>query len=575
MRTFTGIKASSGLAKGEVYLKKKDKIEVDYTKIDAVRVELEIERLEKTRQQVKRQLEEIKEKTACKVGVEEAAIFQAHLLLLDDPELIPAVKEKIRKDKFCAEFAVSKVIEGYQEIFRAMEDEYIKARMADLEDVKNRILRALSGTAETCGMLTKPVVLVAEDLSPSETAMLDLQYVKGMVTEKGSHVSHTAILARSLGIPAVVGAGEGLLAGLKEGEIVIVDGDNGKVIFAPGETVLQEYEQKIKQEEKWRTGLSRYRELETRTKDGKRVKVAGNAGGVKDVDRIIEQGGEGIGLYRTEFIFLDRRDPPSEEEQFEIYREALEKIYPREVVIRTLDIGGDKSVKCVDLPLEENPFLGYRGIRNYLDSSEIYRPQLRALIRASVYGNLKIMFPMISTLEEIRRIKAAVKEVTEMLREEEIAFTPHLELGIMIEVPSAALMAREMADEVDFFSIGSNDLIQYTMAADRINPKVSCLHSPYHPSVLRIIKMAVDAAHERRIWAGFCGEAASDLLLVPFLLGIGLDEFSVSAGAILPLKEAIAGWDSQRASELAKNILEMSTGEQVKEYLLKVAVIKR
>lgn len=567
MRIFTGLKASSGLAMGQVFLMKKDKIEVNYTKIDAVRVEHEIERLDQTLPQVKQQLERIKEKTACKVGAEEAAIFQAHLMLLDDPELLPAVKEKIRKDHVCAEFAVSKVIEGYQEIFREMEDEYLKARLTDLEDIKGRLLRALCGIADTCGMITEPVILVAEDLSPSETAMMDLEYVKGIVTEKGSPVSHTAILARSLGIPAVVGAGAGVLEEVKKGETVIVDGNNGKVVFAPGEALLREYERKIEQEENWRTRLSRYREIETRTSDGKRVRVGGNAGGVKDVDRILEQGGEGIGLYRTEFIFLDRIDPPSEEEQFEIYREALEKMYPQEVVIRTLDIGGDKSVKCVDLPLEENPFLGYRGIRNYLDSPDIYRPQLRALIRASAYGNLKIMFPMISTMEEVRRIKAAVKEVTEVLREEEIAVAPHLDLGIMIEVPSAALMAGEMAKEVDFFSIGSNDLIQYIMAADRINSQVSYLHSPYHPSVLRIIKMAIDAAHQHRIWAGLCGEAASDLLLIPFFLGIGLDEFSVAAGSILPLKEAITGWDSKKASELAEKVLGMSTAEQVKAYL--------
>lgn len=570
MVNLKGIGASPGIAVGKTLVKKEEKIEIDRKKISEDQVAEEIEKLHSALTEAKESLEQLKRETAEKFGEEEAEIFGAHLMILDDPEVIPAFEEKIKEEKLNAAAAVKDVVDQYAAMFSAMEDEYLKERGADIKDVGMRIIKILLGVNTMAEKMEEEVIIIAEDLTPSDTAQLETDKVLAFVTKDGSRTSHTAIMARSLGIPAVVGMGEGLLKEAEDGAEVIVDGTSGEVIFSPDEAVLAEYEEKLKDYEKEQERLKIFKDKKAVTKDGKEIEVVGNIGSTDDIEAVKEFGGEGIGLFRTEFLYMDRDRLPTEEEQFAVYKKAAEEMGEQPVVIRTLDVGGDKELPYLDFPEELNPFLGYRAIRVCLERDDIFEPQLRALLRASAYGNIKVMFPMISSVVELRAAKAKIAELKAELDEEGKAYNDEMEIGMMIEIPAAVMTADQLAEEVDFFSIGTNDLIQYTIAVDRMNEKIAEMHTPYHPAVLRMVKKTIEAGHEKGIWVGMCGEAAGDELLLPFLLGAGLDEFSMSAVTILRIKELLTKWTEKEAAQKSAKVLELKTSEEVKDYLKEI-----
>lgn len=532
-----GIAASKGYAIGQVVIKEESEVNVVETKITDL--EAEKARLKKAIEASREQLSKIKEKAEIELGPEKAAVFDSHMMLLDDPEFTGAVEMNIESSMVNAEKALNDVIEMYMGIFGAMEDEYMKERAADVKDVGNRILANLAGKAGS-GLenLQENTIVVAHDLTPSDTAQLDKSKVIGFLTNIGGRTSHSAIMARTLEIPAVVGLMD-ITESVKDGDTVILDGEEGLAIINPNKATIAQYEEKKAAYEKEKEELKKLIEVETHTKSGKRVEVCGNIGKAEDIHQVLENGGDGVGLFRTEFLYMDRDDMPTEEEQFEAYKYVAEKTAGKPIVIRTLDIGGDKKLPYLPLPEEMNPFLGYRAIRLCLDRKDIFKIQLRALLRASAYGNIKIMFPMIASLEEFLAAKEVLSECMEELRAEEKEFNADLEVGMMVEIPAAAVCADELAKHVDFFSIGTNDLIQYTLAADRMNEKISYLYNPQHPAVLRLIKMTIDAAHKEGKWCGMCGEAAGDESMIPILVEYGLDEFSMSATSILRAKQII------------------------------------
>lgn len=532
-----GIAASKGYAIGQVVIKEESEVTVVETKITDL--EAEKGRLKKAIEASREQLSKIKEKAEIELGPEKAAVFDSHMMLLDDPEFTGAVEMNIESSMVNAEKALNDVIEMYMGIFGAMEDEYMKERAADVKDVGKRLLANLSGKAGS-GLenLDENTIVVAHDLTPSDTAQLDKNKVIGFLTNIGGRTSHSAIMARTLEIPAVVGLMD-ITESVKDGDTVILDGEEGLAIINPDEATIAQYKEKKAAYEKEKEELKKLIEVETHTKAGKRVEVCGNIGKAEDIHQVLENGGDGVGLFRTEFLYMDRNDMPTEEEQFEAYKYVAEKTAGKPIVIRTLDIGGDKKLPYLPLPEEMNPFLGYRAIRLCLDRKEIFKIQLRALLRASAYGNIKIMFPMIASLEEFLAAKEVLSECMEELKVEGKEFNADLEVGMMVEIPAAAVYADELAKHVDFFSIGTNDLIQYTLAADRMNEKVSYLYNPQHPAVLRLIKMTIDAAHKEGKWCGMCGEAAGDESMIPILVEYGLDEFSMSATSILRAKQII------------------------------------
>lgn len=562
-----GIAASPGIAIGKTFVKKDHKIEIDKKNISEDQVDKEIEKLHSALAEAKESLQKLKEQTAEKMGEEKAEIFGAHLLILDDPEVIPAFEDKIKDDKLNAAAAVKEVVDEYAAMFSAMEDEYLRERGSDIKDVGMRVVKILLGVEAISDKLDKEVVIIAEDLTPSDTAQFDTDKVLAFLTKDGSRTSHTAIMARSLGIPAVVGLGSKLIEKAEDNIEIIVDGNSGKVYFSPDESTLEEYKEKLAEYKAEQKRLETYQDKKAKTKDGTEVEVVGNMGNVNDINPILENGGEGVGLFRTEFLYMDRNQLPTEEEQFKVYKEAAEKMGDKPVIIRTLDVGGDKDLPYLDFPEEMNPFLGYRAIRVCLERDDIFKPQLRAILRASQYGNLKIMFPMISSLEELDEAKLIVEDVKKELKEEGQQFNKDIDIGMMIEIPSAVMIADYLAQEVDFFSIGTNDLIQYTVAVDRTNEKIASMHTPYHPAVLRLIKMTIDAAHKEGIWVGMCGEAAGDEYLIPYLLGVGLDEFSMSAVSILKTKEILSKWTVEEAQKEAEKILKLKSDTAVKSYL--------
>lgn len=532
-----GIAASRGYAVGKVVLKVKEETVIEERKIQ--NIEDEKNRLQAALNSSREQLEKIKEAAEKQMGEEEAMVFDSHMMLLDDPEFVGAIVMNIESNKVNAEKALSDVIDMFVGIFDAMEDEYMKERAADVKDVGNRILNNLLGKSmESMEIDFKNAVIVAHDLTPSDTAVLDKSKVVAFLTNVGGRTSHSAIMARTLEIPAIVGMGD-ITDSVKNGDTIIVDGVEGIVIINPTEAQIEEYNAKKSYFEKSKEELKKLVNVKTTTKAGKRIEVVGNIGQPQDVHKVIENGGEGVGLFRTEFLYMDRDSMPTEEEQFESYKYVAEKLDGKPVVIRTLDIGGDKKLPYLPMPEEMNPFLGYRAIRLCLDRVDIFKVQLRALLRASAFGNIKIMFPMISSVSEFLEAKKILTECMEELRKEGIAFNENLEVGIMVEIPSAAVIADEFAKHVDFFSIGTNDLIQYTLACDRMSEKVSYLYDPMHPAVLRLIKMTIEAAHKAGKWCGMCGEMAGDEEAIPTLVEYGLDEFSMSASSILGAKQII------------------------------------
>lgn len=530
-----GIAASKGYAIGKVFLQVNEEIVITDEKISDI--EAEKAKLQKALDDSRTQLEKIKEKALIEMGAEKAQVFEAHITLLDDPEFTGAMQNEIESNSINSMKAVQSVTDMFVSIFDAMEDAYMKERAADIKDVSKRIISNLAGKGGEAFAITEGnTIVVAHDLTPSDTAQLDRSKVVGFITDIGGRTSHAAIMARTLEIPAVLGLGD-ITTSVKTGDSVIVDGLTGDVIINPSEEVIAEYTKKKEKFQAEQEELKKLIDVKTTTKSGKRIEVCGNIGKPEDVLGVIANGGDGVGLFRTEFLYMDRESAPTEEEQFESYKFVLEKMEGKQVVIRTLDIGGDKTLPYLPLPQEMNPFLGYRAIRLCLDRKEIFKVQLRALLRASVFGKLCVMFPMISGIQEFRQAKEVVEECKAELRAEGKEYSENIQLGIMVEIPAAAVMADELAKEVDFFSIGTNDLIQYTLAADRMSEKVSYLYNPMHPAVLRLIKMTIDGAHSQGKWVGMCGEMAGDEAAIPTLVEYGLDEFSMSATSILTAKK--------------------------------------
>lgn len=532
-----GIAASKGYAIGKIFIKEDINIEVVEKSIDDI--EKEKERFKSALSNTRQQLERIKDKAQKEVGAEKAAVFDSHIMLLDDPEFAGAVEMNIESNKVNSEKALQEVIDMYSSIFASMEDEYMRERGADIKDVGKRIMLNIMGkSVNSMDDLDKDTIIVAQDLTPSDTAQLDKDKVIAFLTNIGGRTSHSAIMARTLEIPAIVGMKD-ITESVKNDDVVIVDGTEGVVIINPDKETIEKYEKSKESFLREKEELKKLINVETVTKAGKRVEVCGNIGKPQDVHQVLENGGEGVGLFRTEFLYMDRDNMPSEDEQFESYKYAVEKMERKPVVIRTLDIGGDKKLPYLEMPEEMNPFLGYRAIRLCLDRKELFKVQLRALLRASAFGNLKIMFPMISSLSEFKAAKELLKECMNELKAEGKEFNENLETGIMVEIPAAAICADELAKHVDFFSIGTNDLIQYTLAADRMNEKISYLYDPMHPAVLRLIKMTIDAAHKEGKWCGMCGEMAGDENAIATLVEYGLDEYSMSASSILTAKKII------------------------------------
>lgn len=571
--TLQGIAASDGIAIAKVYTLTEPDLTV--TKVTVEDSEKEVSRLDDALAASIKDVELIKETALKNLGEEEAQVFDAHLMVLSDPELIGQVKDSITSNKVNAESALKEVTDMFISIFAGMEDNpYMQERAADIRDVSKRILAHLLGVKiPSPATIKDEVIIVAADLTPSDTAQLNRQYVKAFVTDIGGRTSHSAIMARSLEIPAIVGTKE-VTSTAKDGDIIIVDGLSGDVFLNPSEEVIAEYRAKAEAFAAQQAEWEKLKDSKTYTKDGHQVELAANIGTPKDLEGVVNNGAEGVGLYRTEFLYMDSHEMPTEEDQFEAYKAVLEGMNGKPVVVRTMDIGGDKELPYLPLPHEMNPFLGYRAIRISLNEPEMFRTQLRALLRASVYGKLRIMFPMIATLNDFRGAKALLEEEKAKLIAEGVAVSDDIQVGIMIEIPAAAVLAHQFAKEVDFFSIGTNDLIQYTMAADRMNERVSYLYQPYNPSILTLIKHVIDSAHKEGKWAGMCGEMAGDQTAVPLLVGLGLDEFSMSASSVLKTRSLIAKLTLSDMQALAdKAINECATVQEV-EALVEEAVSK-
>lgn len=557
-----GIAASAGIAVSKVFKLSHPELVVEEKKGVASE---EIEKFQQALKDSQKDIEAIKEKAQGRLAEEELAIFDAHLMFTQDPEFISQIEDKINEEEVNAEFAVKTVADSFIMIFESMDDPYFKERAADLKDVTYRIqAHLLNVNIPDLSIIDEEVVIVANDLTPSDTAQLNREFVKGFATEIGGRTSHSAIMARSLEIPAVVGAGA-LLDQCEHGQEIILDAIEGQIILNPTDEQKETYRAKAQSFLEHKEALKVLKDAESVTKDGRVVELAGNIGTPNDVESVINNGGEAVGLYRTEFLYMDSQALPTEDEQFEAYKTVLESMAPGRVVVRTLDIGGDKELPYLDLPEEMNPFLGYRAIRLCLDREEIFRPQIRALLRASVYGKLSIMFPMIATLQEFRDAKAIVEQERKNLTKEGIAVSDDIELGMMVEIPAAAMLADQFAKEADFFSIGTNDLIQYSMAADRMNESVSYLYQPYNPSILRLVKQTIDGAHKEGKWCGMCGEMAGDEKAIPLLLGLGLDEFSMSASSILEARNIIRSLSYEEMQAMSEKALNCSTSEEVLE----------
>ncbi len=562
MKRLQGVPASDGLAIGPIFIVRRQVLEVASRSIDDP--EAELLRLEEAVQTARRELEKIHRKAAAEAGEKEAAIFEAHALFLEDPALLGSVREAISTEQINVESAWKKATEDFAQQMDSMEDEYFRARAADIRDVGARVLRHLLDVEEPTGSgLEHPAIIVARDLTPSQTVRLNKALVLGFCTAEGGPTSHTTILAKALGLPAVVGVGEEILQ-LVGGETCLLNGNNGEVLIDPGQAILEEFlARKARQAARSETHLAVAREP-ARTLDGRSLEVVANVGSIDEAKACLVMGAEGIGLLRTEFLYLGRATAPDEEEQLAAYLEILRVMEGRPVVVRTLDVGGDKPLPYVDLGSEENSFLGWRAIRMCLDEPGLFQVQLRALLRASPGHDLRIMFPMIATIEEIREARAILEQVQQELIAEGHAVAEKFQVGMMVEVPSVAVLADQFAAEVDFFSIGTNDLTQYTLAADRTNPKVAHLGDACHPAVLRLIQGVIRAGHGAGLWVGLCGELAGDPDAVPILLGLGLDEFSMAPSSIPSTKALLRRLNAEEASRLAQEVLSLQTAADVR-----------
>ena len=551
-KIYRGIPVSAGVCRGKVLLLHQARHVIARRELPAAGIEAEVKRFEQSLVRTRQQITEVQRRVSQTMSSNEADIFDAHLLMLEDRVLIEEVIKIIREQKANADYAFHTAADRYIAVLETVQDEYLRERAADLRDLTGRVLDNLLEVKDAFDLkhLTEPCILVGHDLSPSMTAQLDKKYVLGFVTDIGGKTSHTAILARSLDIPAVVGA-QNISEELETGDYALLDGYNGTVIVNPTDQTLFEYGQLAKIKASLDEKLREVQHQPAVTLDGKAIHLSANIEDQNDIEAVLAHGAEGVGLFRTEFLFINRDRLPTEDEQYEVYRQVAGALKPQPVIIRTLDLGGDKFASHLQLAQEMNPFLGWRAIRFCLAQPEMFRAQLRAILRASAEGNIKMMYPMISGLDELNRANAHVEECKAELRAENIPFAENLEIGAMIEIPSAVLIADTLAKRAKFFSIGSNDLIQYTLAADRTNEKVSHLYEPTHPAILRLIKMTVDAAHANGIWAGVCGEIAGDPILTPLLLGLGVDELSAAPAVLDQVKYIIRRVKLDEARELA------------------------
>lgn len=560
-----GLGVSQGIGIGKAFvIEKSDVAVVKLQKEDSLN---EVNRFKNALDICRAQIEELYQKTLRDMGEKEAMIFKSHEMMLEDDTFISEVVMKINSEKVNAEYALDETARIYIKMFDKIEDEYLKERAYDIKDIMDRILRAIAGTNITdYSKMEEGSIIVAKDLTPSDTAQLDRTKVAAMITEMGGKTSHAAIMARIMGIPTVVGI-DRVVEKVKNNDFIICDGKTGKVIINPNEKQKNYYLRKKENEDKIREQLKKQIGLPTITKDGFKVELSSNISTPNDVHPALENDAEGIGLFRSEFIFMNRNCQPSEDEQFEQYKEVLVNMKNKPVIIRTMDIGGDKDVSYMEIPKEMNPFLGYRAIRVCLVDTNMFKTQLKAILRASVFGNVKIMFPMISTMKELKDAKKVYEEAKSELRENGIPYKEDIEIGIMIEIPSAAIISDLLAKEVDFFSIGTNDLIQYTMAVDRMNSKLAHLYSQYHPALLRLIKSIIKNGHDRGIWVGMCGEAAGDPKLIPVFVGMGLDEFSMNSPSILSSRYIIRDLNKKDMEAVADKILNFETAVEVENYL--------
>lgn len=560
-----GIGASSGIAIAKAFILQNPDLTIERkTTTDHAG---EKERLESALNVSKQELAVIKNNAEAELGKDKADIFAAHLLVLSDPELIGAVNGKIDNENLTAESALEDVANMFISMFETMDNDYMKERAADIRDVTKRVMSHLLGLSfKSPATISEEVIVIAEDLTPSDTAQLNRQFVKGFATDIGGRTSHSAIMSRSMEIPAVVGTKD-VTQQIEQNQLVVIDGITGDVILNPTADEITFYEQKkvdfARQKAEWEKLVNE----KTVTRDGHHVEIAANIGNPGDVEGVLNNGAEGIGLYRTEFLYMGRDSFPTEAEQFDAYKTVLEKMNQKPVVIRTLDIGGDKELPYLDLPKEMNPFLGFRAIRLCLEQQDIFRTQLRALLRASVHGQLKIMFPMIATIGELRAAKTILQEEKDKLLVNGVVVADQIEIGMMVEIPSTAVMADIFAKEVDFFSIGTNDLIQYTMAADRMNEQVSYLYQPYNPAILRLVNHVIEAAHKEGKWAGMCGEMAGDETAIPLLLSLGLDEFSMSATSVLPARTQMKELSKEELAQHKEHFLNLATVDEVVDYV--------
>jgi phosphotransferase system enzyme I (PtsI) len=556
-----GIGASQGYALGKVWIKKEDDLHIE--RIEIQNTEEEINRFEAGLKSTKKQLETMQNIALKEIGEEESKIFEAHVAILEDAELVEQTKQMVMNESINVEFAYDTVANQYIEMFNQIEDDYLRERAADLQDVTRRMLRNLMGICDNdIASINEPVIIVAYDLTPSDTVQLDKNNVLGFVTEVGGKTSHAAIMARTMEIPAVLGVKD-LFDQVDSHDELVLDGAAGIIHINPDRETKELFKRKKAEFDVHKNSLRELIGKATETKDHYKLELAANIGNPEDLDSALHNDCEGIGLFRSEFLYMNARELPSEESQYQAYSKVAKGLHGKPVVIRTLDIGGDKELSYLTFDKELNPFLGYRAIRMCLENQELFRTQLRALLRASAHGNVKIMFPMISSYQELIEAKVILEHVKDELRDEQISFNESIEVGMMIEVPSAALISDLLAKEVDFFSIGTNDLIQYTTAVDRMNQKISYLYSQYHPAVLRLVKMVVDNAKKEGIWVGMCGEAAGDPKLIPLFVGMGFDELSMSSSSILEARRIIRQMDRTSIKEKIYRVLNYNTAEEI------------
>ncbi|GFN32031.1 phosphoenolpyruvate--protein phosphotransferase [Paenibacillus xylaniclasticus] len=567
-----GIGASPGIAIGKSFVLPNWEWELTDQKIDVADLAREFDRLYEGIRTSKHEIEQMKDELREVVGTEESTIFDAHLAILDDPAFMNEIQGMIQRQYKAAEVAVKEAIDHFVAMFDLLDDEYMKERALDIKDVGNRLLKHLLGAPEiTLPSDTQPFILVAKELSPSQLAHLNPQHVLGIITLTGSKTSHSAIMARALGIPLVVGVevepAQADTIPIQTGEMVIIDGTEGLIWINPTSEQIDHYSELQRREQEAKQRLRSFADVVPVTPDGKELGLAANISSMKELEVALESGAHGVGLFRTEFLYMDRHRFPREDEQFEVYKSVAERLAGKPLIIRTLDIGGDKHLDYFELPEEDNPFLGYRAIRISLDRTDLFKTQLRAIVRASHYGHVKIMYPLISSVEEVRSANRLLDEVKQELRSEGLPFSDTIETGIMIELPAAVQIADLLAEEVDFFSIGTNDLVQFTLAVDRMNEQISHMYDPFHPAIIRMLRMTVEAAKKNGVKIGVCGEMASDLNALPIWLALDVDELSMSGHAILELKERLLRTTQEESKKLFSELLQCSMSKDIREKL--------